>query len=78
MFERPLLIIKQIKTVHIPKYFVLGGAIDDFSKAVAKIPYAATVELSGTDRDGYANRNITNRINRVVLGCVLVSSYIDI
>ena len=30
-----------------------GGAIDDFSKSVAKIPYVATVELSGTNGDGY-------------------------
>ena len=43
-------------TLYIKKLRVLGGAIDDFSKAVAKIPYAATVELSGTDRDGYGNR----------------------
>ena len=42
--------------MYIKKLRVLGGAIDDFSKAVAKIPYAATVELSGTDRDGYVNR----------------------
>ena len=31
----------------------LGGAIDDFSKDDAKIPYVATVELSGTHKDGY-------------------------
>ena len=43
-------------TLYIKTLRVLGGAIDDFSKAVAKIPYAATVELSGTDRDGYVNR----------------------
>ena len=46
---------KQTNVVY-KKLRVLGGAIDDFSKAVAKIPYAATVELSGTDRDGYGNR----------------------
>ena len=34
-------------------YFYLGGAIDDFSKDDAKIPYVATVELSGTHKDGY-------------------------
>ena len=33
--------------------FYLGGAIDDFSKDDAKIPYVATVELSGTHKDGY-------------------------
>ena len=32
---------------------MVGGAIDDFSKSVAKIPYVATVELSGTNSDGY-------------------------
>ena len=31
---------------------LLGGAIDDFSKDVGKIPYVATVELSGTNGDG--------------------------
>jgi hypothetical protein len=32
---------------------LVGGAIDDFSKSVARIPYVATVELSGTNSDGY-------------------------
>jgi len=33
--------------------YLAGGAIDDFSKDVGKIPYVATVELSGTNGDGY-------------------------
>ena len=36
----------------------LGGAIDDFSKDVAKVPYVATVELSGTNGDGYVTKLI--------------------
>ena len=64
IFEK-LFEIKQINDVHNPKECVLGGAIDDFSKAVAKVPYVATVELSGTDRDGYANSDIMNRMLRV-------------
>ena len=35
------------------KNWFVGGAIDDFSKSKAKIPYVATVELSGTNGDGY-------------------------
>ena len=31
---------------------ILGGAIDDFSKSVAEIPFVATVELPGTHSDG--------------------------
>ena len=43
----------------IVKLFIfLGGAIDDFSKDVAKVPYVATVELSGTNGDGYVTKLI--------------------
>jgi len=51
-----------IKSLHGTKYevgsagstlYLAGGAIDDFSKSVAGIPYVATVELSGTSGDGY-------------------------
>ena len=44
--------------IWVNKCIFIGGAIDDFSKSVAKIPYVATVELSGTNGDGYVREDI--------------------